>query len=521
MMDDNQIAALFVDIYDNHWGADTYFNDYVLPEKSELTAYVKVCCVIGLRAYANRDVDEMKFTQELIDAMDEVIPNISAMGFLTKTWMDLCKAHAKNPELEFSSFADFVSWQRPQFSSIGQLIERTSGVDLATCFGVAKYADYSAGVIEEIAERFYAEFVNSESQSVRFAFYGALYSLMPTDLRAHQLHAKFSAEVKYSFLSFIMDEIDEKGTRHNTLQNMEIEALQAPVPRVILSMQELSGVAIADFHPHAPSYDKIEENGVDPILSKDFEELQNLQVVDFLDYIAFTWDLSYPKALYLAVANPFVTFDIDIPDSNSKTFDGEWEFYTTHRDEICGALPADFHDIFYTIPRARAFYSLQRIRERTDESYNFSWDPYRSILFSRSDLAGADRKKYLLDRLSDPKSLSYIDDVNYWEADWFSAMEFPCLFETSNEVHEKIFEVGSEVLNLALLLNPSVSEALRAEITATGLELEFPEDFEALPELIEEARTYLDPNLALILETLLQDASDADDDEEDFDDEND
>lgn len=511
MMDDNQIAALFVDIYDNHWGADTYFNDYVLPEKSELTAYVKVCCVIGLRAYANRDVDEMKFTQELIDAMDEVIPNISAMGSLTKTWMDLCKAHAKNPELEFSSFADFVSWQRPQFSSIGQLIERTSGVDLATGFGVAKYADYSAGVIEEIAKRFYAEFVNSESQSVRFAFYGALYSMQPSDPRVAKLNLKFKAEEREPFLTFVLDEIDESGTRHNTLQNMEIEALQAPVPRVILSMQELSGVAIADFHPHAPSYDKIEENGVDPILSKDFEELQNLQVVDFLDYIAFTWDLSYPKALYLAVANPFVTFDIDIPDSNSKTFDGEWEFYTT-RDEICGALPGDFHDIFYTIPRARAFYSLQRIRERTDESGNFSWDPYRSILFSRSDLAGANRKKYLLDQLSDPNSYSDIDDVNYWEAIGFSDLEFACLFETSEEVHGKVFEVGSEVLNLALLLNPSVSEAIRAGITATGLEIEFPEDFEALPELIEDARTYLDPNLALILKTLLQDASDAGDD---------
>ena len=72
-MNDNQIAELFIDIYDNHWGADTSFNDYVLPEKSKLTAYIKVCCVIGLRAYAHREADVSKLTQGLIDAMDEVI----------------------------------------------------------------------------------------------------------------------------------------------------------------------------------------------------------------------------------------------------------------------------------------------------------------------------------------------------------------------------------------------------------------------------------------------------------------
>lgn len=514
MIDDNQIAELFIDIYDNHWGADTKFNDYVLPEESELTAYIKVCCVIGLRAYANREPDVAKLTHGLIDAMDEVIPNISAKGFLTKTWFDLCKAHAKNPDLEFSSFADFVAWQRPQFSTVGQLIESTSGVDLATCFGVAKYSDYSAGVIEEIAERFYAEFVNSESQSVRFAFYGALYSLTPTDPRAHQLHTKFSAGEEYPFLSFIMDEIDEKGTRHNILQEAEIEVLQAPVPRVILSMNELSGVAVADLDPHFPSYEDIEETGVDKVLSEDFKELEKLDVADFLDYIAFTWDLAYPKALYLAVANPFVTFDIDIPDSNAKTFYGEWDFYIRYSDDICASLPGDFYDIFLTIPRVRTFYSLRYIWERTQGGGgNITWDPYASILFTRSDLSSKERARFIIDQLTNhPEQISLIDGSDVMDSEGFIDVEIACLFETDDKLHRLIFEANSESLKLALLLNPSISNALRSQIEATGVELKFRKYFDvALSELIEQAETYKDPGLAKILRDLHLDDDDDND----------
>lgn len=507
MMDDNQIAELFVDVYDNHWGADTKFNDYVLPEESELTAYIKVCCAIGLRAYANREVDVAKFTQSLIDAIDEVIPNISAQGFLNKTWIDLCNAHGKNPDQEFSSFSDFVAWERPQIESIGQLIECTTGLDLGTCFGAAKYADYSPGVIEEVAERFYADFVNTESQLIRFAFYGALYSMQPSDPRVSKLNAKFKAEEEDAFLRFILDEIDAKGTRNNILQEAEIEVLQAPVPRVISSMNELTGVALADLDPHAPSYEDIEENGVNRILSEDFKELEKLAVTDFLDYIAFTWDLVYPKALYLAVANPFVTFDFDIPDSNSKTFDGEWEFYGTYSDDICAALPGDFYDIFLTIPRVRAFYSLQYIVERGEDSRgNVPWDPYASILFTRSDLASVERAKYICDQLSNhAEHIAVIDSYEVMDSAGFIDIEIPCLFETGNEVHQKIFETNSKSLNLALLLNPSISQTLRSQIEATGVQLEFPEDFDALTDLIEQAQTYKDSGLAEILRDLDRD----------------
>ncbi len=501
MMDDNQIAELFIDIYDNHWGADTKFNDYVLPEESELTAYIKVCCVIGLRAYANREVDVAKLTQGLIDAMDEVIPNISAKGFLTKTWIDLCNAHGKNPEQDFSSFSDFVSWTRPQIDSVKQLIECTSGLDLETCFGVAKYADYSSGVIEEIAERFYSDFVNTESQLVRFAFYGALYSLKPHDPRISKVYEKVADSEEDAFLIFIIDEIDAKGTRHRTLLDSEIEDLQAPVPRVISSMEELSGVAIADVDPKAPSFNNLEENGVDRILSDDFEELERLEVVDFLDYVAFCWDLAYPKALYLAVANPFVTFDIDIPDSSATTFDGEWEFYARYSDDICNALPGDFHGIFHTVPRVLSFYSLQAVVERTEDLGQFAWEPYRSILFTRTDLSEAQRTEYLTERLQNITA-NEIDESSPLDGTGAYTIEIACLFETDEKMHQRIFEIGSTLLNLSLLLNPSISESLREEIGKTGLEIEFSEDFDSLDVLIERANSYNDPGLALILQGL-------------------
>lgn len=507
MMDDNQIAELFIDIYDNHWGADTKFNDYVLPDESELTAYIKVCCVIGLRAYANREVDVAKLTQGLIDAMDEVIPNISAKGFLTKTWIDLCKTHGKNPEQEFSSFSDFVSWTRPQIESVEQLIDCTMGLDLEKCFGAAKHADYSPGVIEEVAERFYSDFVNTESQLVRFAFYGALYSLKPHDPRISKVYEKVADSEEEAFLSFIIDDIDAKGTRHKTLQDSEIEALQAPVPRVISSMEEISGVAVADLNPRAPSYDNIEENGVDRLLSEDFKELERLAVVDFLDYIAFTWDLVYPKALYLAVANPFITFDCEIPQHSAMTFDGEWEFYVGYSDDICASLPGDFYDIFLTVPRVRAFYSLQYIWDRAEDNRgNVSWDPYASIIFTRSDLATKERTEYIIDLLANhPERIEYIDGPEVMDSEGFIDLEIPCLFETDGEVHQKIFDTESESLKLALLLNPSISNELRSKIEATGVTLEFLENFEALPELIEQAETYKDPGLAKILRELDRD----------------
>ena len=504
MMDDSQIAELFVDIYDNHWGADTKFNEYVIPEESELAAYIKVCCVIGLRAYANREVDVEKFTQGLIDTIDEFAPNINAQKFLNKTWIDLCQDHGKNPAQEFSSFSDFVAWKRPQIESIEQLFECTTGLDLEKCFGAAKYADYSPGVIEEVAERFYSDFVNTESQLIRFAFYGALYSMHPSDPRVAKLNVKFKAEERDYFLTFVLDELDAKGTRHRTLLDSEVEALQAPVPRLISSMEELSGVAIADVDPKAPSFNNLEDNGVDRILSDDFEELERLAVVDFLDYVAFFWDLAYPKALYLAVANPFVTFDIDIPDSNATTFDGEWEFYVRYSDDICNALPGDFHGIFHTVPRVLSFYSLRAVVERTEDLMQFAWDPYRSILFTRTDLSEEQRTEYLTERLQNIMA-NDIDESSPLDGTGAYTIEIACLFETEEKMHQRIFEVGSTLLNLSLLLNPSISESLREEIGKTGLEIEFPEDFDALTDLIEQAETYKDSGLAEILRDLERD----------------
>jgi hypothetical protein len=346
--------------------------------------------------------------------------------------------------------------------------------------------------------------VNADSQLVRFAFYGALYSMQPSDPRVSKLNEKFKAEEEDAFLTFVLDEIDAKGTRNNILLDNEIGVLQAPVPRVISSMDELCGVAIADFSPHAPSYDNIEENGVDRILSEDFKELEKLSVVEFLDYIAFTWDLAYPKALYLAVANPFITFDCEIPSHETRTYDSEWEFYSGYSNGICAALPGDFYDIFLTIPRVRTFYSLRHIVERMeDENGNIFWDPYPSILFTRSDLASEQRTHYILDQLDKHSDhIAVIDSSEVMDGDGFIDVEMSCLFEADNEVHQKIFEANSESLNLALLLNPSISDSLRSQIEATGVQVEFHEDFDGISLLIEQALEYNDPGLAEILSDL-------------------
>lgn len=104
-----------------------------------------------------------------------------------------------------------------------------------------------------------------------------------------------------------------------------------------------------------------------------------------------------------------------------------------------------------------------------------------------------------------PEQIALIDGPEVMDSEGFIDVEIACLFETDDKLHQLIFEANSESLNLALLLNPSISQALRDEITATGLELEFLDYFEALPELIEQAETYKDPWLARILRDLDRD----------------
>ena len=127
--------------------------------------------------------------------------------------------------------------------------------------------------------------------------------------------------------------------------------------------------------------------------------MEEFGVVDFLDYYAYFQDQDYPKALYLMVANPFVSLEFDVPEINTNTFDSEWEFYVTYNDGICTALPGDFHGIFHTAPRVLSFYTLQAVVERTEDLGQFAWDPYRSLLFTRTELSESLRTEYLKERL--------------------------------------------------------------------------------------------------------------------------
>jgi len=124
-------------------------------------------------------------------------------------------------------------------------------------------------------------------------------------------------------------------------------------------------------------------------------------------------------------------------------------------------------------------------------------------LFTRSDLASEQRAKHISDVLTrHPEQIALIDGPEVMDSEGFVDVEIACMFESDEKLHRLIFEANSDSLNLALLLNPSISQALRAEIKATGLELEFLDYFEALPELIEQAETYKDPGLAAILRNL-------------------
>ena len=128
-------------------------------------------------------------------------------------------------------------------------------------------------------------------------------------------------------------------------------------------------------------------------------------------------------------------------------------------------------------------------------------------------MASKERARYIIDQLTNhPEQISLIDGSEVMEGGGFIDVEIACLFETDDKLHQLIFEANSESLKLALLLNPSISNALRSQIESTGVEIEFRKHFDvALSELIEQAETYKDPGLAKILRDLhLDDDNDND-----------
>ena len=411
-------------------------------------------------------------------------------------------------ETDGMTFVQFATesvalFRRPIFSSVGQLISHIANLDLESCFQIATYSDYSDGVIEELATRFYGEFLNEESKLVRFAFYGALYSLPLDDQRLFSLREKILVGKRCNFIAFLLDELDSTGTRNNMITEVEIKNLRSTEPRSILSIEELKGREIAYFHSKLTPYSNdLNDFGVDPILAADFVELVNLKVVTFNDFFGFYEDLSYPKALYLAIANPFIVLDFELPHVDTRTFFGQWEFeqLPDYAGEICAALPDDLKDIFQTTPRVQTFFSMSRVIDEAQDG-TFEWDPYRSILFTRNDFDEKLRATYLLGILHDLENYGSDEPHRLSGAALYDA-EIACLYETNSEIHLRILDLGSELLNLALLLNPSISASIRERVVTSGVKIEFADNFDSLTELVELAETYGDTSLAVILRAL-------------------
>ena len=513
-MDDNQIADLFIDYWEN------YRPDESDSDQSHARYILDVCALISLRAYANREVDENDFLEKAVTLLNDG-PSMTATQMLHLGWNSLADAFSCNPHLQYKSFNDVLTWKRPVFASLSELSLEVSSKEPKEAFNLARYADYSNDVIESLAKSFYKEFNGIGSRGMRFAFYGAIFSLS-TQQSYDTVHlaGHFERELKEAnqeqitwlkneslrqesdpFLSFIVDQVDPEGLQRNIMNEAQENHIQRPIEMKFSNpLLELRG--IADFHPKLSPYSQdLDDYGVDAELSGDFKTLEEIGVVDFLDYYAYYQDQDYPKALYLMIANPFVTLEFDLPDLSTKTFDSEWEFYVTYNDEICNALPGDFHGIFHTVPRVLSFYSLQAVVERTEDLGQFAWDPYRSILFTRTDLSEAQRTEYLTERLQNITA-NDIDESCPLDGTGAYDIEIACLFETDEKMHQRIFEIGSTLLKFALFLNPSISESLREEIVNTGFEIEFVEGFDCVDLLIDRAETYKDPGLAKILRDL-------------------
>jgi len=560
MMDDNQIAVLFIDYWDNHRSAESD------SDESQARYILDLCSLISLRAYANREVDEEDFSEKAVTSLN-VGSNMTATKMLQWGWNSLADAFGCNPYLNYKSFNEVLTWKRPVFASMSELSLEVSSKEPKDAFNFARYADFSHDLIESLAKSFYKEFVGMDStheswygpsdppdlhlRGVRFAFYGAIFSLSPkrsfdaVELANHfernlqeanqkqitWLKNEFLRQEKEPFLSFMVDQVDPEGLKLNILSKKQENYIQRPV-EVTFADPMMKGRGIAEFDPHlGPYFRDLDEYDVHPILSEDFKELEKLFVVDFLDYWWFSRQKDYPKALYLMIANPFVTLEFDLPTLDTVTFKNEWEFYGSD-DVICSALPGDFQNIFHTVPRVLSFYSLQAVVERTEDTMErcspqawFDWDPYKSILFTRTDICEAQRTEFLTERLQNitAKDVDEGPSIDSIDGSEGYAIEIACLFEINEKMHQQIFDIGSTLLNLSLLLNPSISESLREEIGNTGLEIEFVEGFDSPYNLystgrdmmIERAETYKDPGLAGILRNISNASSENDYEDDD------
>jgi hypothetical protein len=410
-------------------------------------------------------------------------------------------------------------------STTDEFMSEMSGLEPHKSFAKAKSTAYSAGVIEAVAAKYFTEMLNEESQSLRFAFYGAIFSLKTNDSRIADLVELVSGRDVNGLLTLMLRMV---GNSNSIEEEYSYKVWNIPLShdRVISSLDELTGRGEDGWTYDIP-WDEVAGYFNDEFLAEDFIELCTDGVISSRDYLVTgppKLSHSYPLELYLAIANPRITFECELPDIDTETYPGDWgRAYTGYE-----ALPEDLLELFSSACRANLFYRyLKLVQERwedqgSDDHGIFEWDPYPALLFTRPDLSQEQCAEFILKVLDQSPSSRDVDilgliDEGIWdnsEEAWTLNLEIASLYTTSTEAHQKVFEVGSTILNLALLLNPAISQDLRKQINSSGIKLEFRDplddyknnsESEVIEHLITQAQEFKDSGLVAILQTIAQD----------------
>jgi hypothetical protein len=414
-------------------------------------------------------------------------------------------------------------------STTDEFMSEMSGLEPHKSFAKAKSTAYSAGVIEEVADKYFTELLNEESQSLRFAFYGAIFSLKTNDSRIADLVELVSGRDVNGLLSLMLRMVGNPDSIEKEYSS-KVWKISRSNDRVISSLDELTGRGESGW-TYDISWDEVAEDYFeDEFLADDFINLCMPGVISSRDYLVTgppKLSHSYPLELYLAIANPRITFECELPDIDTETYPGDWgRAYTGYE-----ALPEDLLELFSSACRANLFYRyLKLVQERwedqgSDDHGIFEWDPYPALLFTRPDLSEEQCAEFILKVLDQSPSSRDVDilgliDEGIWdnsEEAWTLNLEIASLYTTSAEAHQKVFEVGSTILNLALLLNPTISQDLRKQINSSGIKLEFRDrlydpDYDnnmsasdVVEHLIAQAQEFKDSGLVAILRSVVED----------------
>ena len=125
-------------------------------------------------------------------------------------------------------------------STFDQFVAEMSGLESDKSFAKAKKTAYSAGVIEEVADKYFAEMLNEDSQSLRFSFYGAIFSLKPIDSRIADLVDLISSRDVNGLLTLMLRMVGNPNSINDEYSSKDWK-LSHSHDRVIFSLDELTG----------------------------------------------------------------------------------------------------------------------------------------------------------------------------------------------------------------------------------------------------------------------------------------